>query len=1029
MQTVHAMQAQVDAPPQSASRQCIVLGAGKPHSGQTPTLLHEPVSGVRVIDWLLDALGVSAEEATLIVGYQAEVIRKRFTDLHLVQNSAWEKTGSGMSLLEAKLDPDRPAFVCYGDVLFRAEIVDALERLDAPVAVAWDSAWQHRYAHRSAEDLQRCEKVVVTPEGAVTRLGADLPNDWATGEFVGLVRFSAEAVARLTELQTRLPESLRQCHLSGLIEWLRNTGMTVGAVDVAGDWAEVNAPADIAHFVLGTKAETLRRLRGLISTARIQDQIAFTVADWQHDANGLLAAVQERFAGKRLVVRSSARSEDSFTASKAGAYTSLLDIDPQRDLAEAVSTVIASYGAPCPEDQVLVQPMVTDVAISGVAFTRTLDRGAPYYVVNYDESGATDRITDGSCRDSRTLVVRRGARAGAVADPRLARLVAALQEIEELVGFDALDVEFAIDRQGHTHVFQVRPITVQPAAGRQADADCTAALDAARQVWRRLQAPEPHLPGGRAVYGVMPDWNPAEIIGTSPGRLAESLYRFLIMDDVWATQRAEYGYRDVRPHPLLVNFAGRPYVDVRASFASFIPAAVPDDLAGRLAAFYLDWLCAHPHLHDKVEFEVVPTCLGFDFERWRRRLSQAGFAPDEIETLRRGLHGVTARGMTRTEGDLEAVRLLARRFEKFTPAKGSSSLERARVWLDDCKRLGTLPFAHLARSGFVAVTLLREAVAAGILSEAAKESFFSTVRTVSHELVDDACAVAAGRLAWESFVTRYGHLRPGTYDISSPCYAQDPERYLRPLVAQADEASLHAPQPAAWEAEKKNFFDALRQLALPAEPANVERFLRQAIEGREWAKFIFTRNLSAGLEAMAHYGEALGLSREELANVPLEEIMLPKDRFVDPAAHQTFLKEAAEQGLRKRELAMACELPPLLTAESDFDSFVLRAGAPNFIGSARVTAACRELRRGEESDIAGCIVLIAHADPGYDWVFGQGIAGLITMYGGANSHMAIRAAEFGLPAAIGVGEQLYRKLAQASLLELDSANATLRILR
>ena len=62
-------------------------------------------------------------------------------------------------------------------------------------------------------------------------------------------------------------------------------------------------------------------------------------------------------------------------------------------------------------------------------------------------------------------------------------------------------------------------------------------------------------------------------------------------------------------------------------------------------------------------------------------------------------------------------------------------------------------------------------------------------------------------------------------------------------------------------------------------------------------------------------------------------------------------------------------------------------------------------------------------------LFGQGIVGLVTLYGGANSHMAIRAAEFGLPAAIGIGEQRYRELAQARVLELSPANGILRVVR
>ena len=40
-------------------------------------------------------------------------------------------------------------------------------------------------------------------------------------------------------------------------------------------------------------------------------------------------------------------------------------------------------------------------------------------------------------------------------------------------------------------------------------------------------------------------------------------------------------------------------------------------------------------------------------------------------------------------------------------------------------------------------------------------------------------------------------------------------------------------------------------------------------------------------------------------------------------------------------------------------------------------------------------------------------------YGGANSHMAIRCAEFSIPAAIGCGEQRFDAFMQARQLSLD----------
>jgi hypothetical protein len=744
--------------------------------------------------------------------------------------------------------------------------------------------------------------------------------------------------------------------------------------------------------------------------------------------------VRERFAGQRLVVRSSARSEDSFQASNAGGYDSLLDVDPDNGLATAIEKVIASYGEAAADDQVLIQPMVTGVRLSGVAFTRTLEYGAPWYVINYETEGDTEAITSGASDDHRTLLLRRGVAEGELPEPRLKGLVAVLHEIEVLLSYDALDVEFAIDAAEQVHILQVRPIAVDRKGSTVDDARCDAALSAAHRHWRTLAPAPPHLPGDAPpLFGVMPDWNPAEIIGTAPGALAASLYRYLVMDEVWAVQRAEYGYRDVRPAPLLATFAGHPYVDVRASFASFLPASLSDALAGRLLNFYLDWLRARPELHDKVEFEVVPTCLAPGFEGWERRLhEEGGFTADEVAQLREGLRAITAGAFERCAADRARIDTLAARFEAVMADQRLVPLERARLLLDDCRRLGTLPFAHLARSGFVAVTLLREAEACGAISRDARESFLSTVQTVSHELTADARAAADGRLDWPDFVARYGHLRPGTYDVTSPRYDADPERFLRPLVEHARDAELEAPRPQAWQGERAAFCDALGELGLPREPVPVEAFLREAIEGREYAKFVFTRNLSAALEALAEVGAAYGLDREQVGDLPLDELLALRTRARTEEAIAGHLRLRADEEAEARRLAAACELPPLLTDETELDAFVIGADRPNFIGSGTVTADCLDLSEHPADaalEVAGRIVLIPQADPGYDWLFGQGIAGLVTLYGGANSHMAIRAAEFGLPAAIGIGEQRYRELARARVLELSPGNGILQVVR
>ena len=65
------------------------------------------------------------------------------------------------------------------------------------------------------------------------------------------------------------------------------------------------------------------------------------------------------------------------------------------------------------------------------------------------------------------------------------------------------------------------------------------------------------------------------------------------------------------------------------------------------------------------------------------------------------------------------------------------------------------------------------------------------------------------------------------------------------------------------------------------------------------------------------------------------------------------------------------------------------------------------------------ILCIENADPGFDFVFNFEIKGLITRFGGANSHMAIRCAELNIPALIGVGEDNFMKISNSNFIEID----------
>lgn len=110
-------------------------------------------------------------------------------------------------------------------------------------------------------------------------------------------------------------------------------------------------------------------------------------------------------------------------------------------------------------------------------------------------------------------------------------------------------------------------------------------------------------------FGVMPDWNPAEIIGFKPKPLALSLYKELITDHVWSKNRYQYGFKNLEAHHLMTNFYGTPYIDIRVDFNSWIPNDLSSKISKKLVNFYLNRFKKNSNFHDKVEFKILFKCF------------------------------------------------------------------------------------------------------------------------------------------------------------------------------------------------------------------------------------------------------------------------------------------------------------------------------------------------------------------------------------------------------------------------------------
>ncbi len=763
-------------------------------------------------------------------------------------------------------------------------------------------------------------------------------------------------------------------------------------------------------FLFGSKARTLELLADWDAQHfSLLSQTTILRSDWMRNRDACLYNVFKALGNSSLAVRSSAVDEDGWQESNAGRYLSLINIPADSAaLREAVDRVFSSYADDHERDEVLIQPMAEDVAVAGVVLTRDLDTGGPYYVIGYDDaSGNTDTVTSGAA--SHTMYLLRGQHASLHSN-RFRGLINSVREIEAITCCEELDIEFCIDDKECIFILQVRPLAARKRWVPVKDESIFSIVAATYSDVKSRMVEDPGISGRTPIFGEMPDWNPAEMIGNAPRPLALSLYKHLITDRVWSRARADMGYRDV-DRPLMISFNGRPYIDVRLSFNSFLPADIDAGFADHLVDFQLEKLRSNRELHDKVEFDIAVTCRAFDFESKRDELLDAGFARREIDTFESALTRLTQRALNSEERALDrllkaSLHLLARG----THSAPDSSLRLVKSLLDECKRIGTLPFSVLARHAFIAMSFLRSLKDAGILSEADLASFLLGIRTVASDFVSDMTKLTGGTLSRAQFLSRYGHLRPGTYDIMSERYDENPDAYLGQGGRQTSNEIAPFELSAAQKTEIQSLLDCV---GYRFTPDKLLSYAIQAIKGREAAKFAFTKNISDVLMHLSAWGASNGLSREDVSFLPIDAIL--KDQSLG------VLHARIEAAREQYTVTRAIHLPHLISEPDDVNVIRMPLGRATFITSEKIVGPAVCLGSGDVTDVDGKLLLIESADPGFDWIFSRNILGLITCYGGANSHMAIRCAEFGLPAAIGCGERLFLGLKHATQIELNCA--------
>ena len=787
-----------------------------------------------------------------------------------------------------------------------------------------------------------------------------------------------------------------------------------------------------------TKANTLVNLKNRLKNAHIEKEYVLTVAQWNNDPKSVIASIQNSFKGN-VVIRSSSLNEDSVSFSNAGFYDSILNVDVKSPgkIRNAIKKVVLSYTSAkddSEENQILVQKQTDNIAYSGVIFTRNLWTNNPYYLINYDTSGTkTDGVTGGTANNK--IEIFRDIKASTIDEP-WNDLLQAVQEIETFFEGIALDIEFAIKRTGKIVIFQVRPLAANSKFWTSDKERVSSRIFEVERKYRDLPKQSAKLKRNVCLSD-MAFWNPAELIGDRPNTLDYTLFNHLIMKSNWNSALVQMGYSKVEGG-LISSLANKPYIIVPFAIECLLPNSLSQGLRQKLHSQYLKKLKENPQIHDKVEFELIDSCLDFNFERRIGELKKAGLSNKEIKELHTSLQGLTNKVLggfpEMLADDLASINQLEANFHKITEraaktADWKAKLGYAKELIDDCHVLGVPQFIRMARCAFISGSLLRSLVSTKAVAQADIDKFMRSISTVATQIDVDFSKMRRGRVKLRKFMETYGHLRPGTYDITKLPYTKNPS-YVK-SSGKVNQKLTKSTMAKPFSKEKlhekmiKRLHSAAKKERLTSSGEDILRFIITSIENREYFKFVYTKNISSALELIADVGNYFGLTRADMAHLNYYSIIGLTDHC-NRGELKNIWHNLLESRREEKRLNNMVSLPPIIFSSRDIFVVPSYISTPNFITDSSVEGDVVSLDNGKpSSNIEEKIVILEKADPGYDWIFTKNIKALITKYGGAASHMAIRCAEFNIPAAIGCGNLIYDNIVNCNKLVISCKNKTI----
>ena len=186
-----------------------------------------------------------------------ERVQEKHPEFTFCENTDWPNNNILASLFYAE-EHMAEGFVCsYVDILYRKEVVQRALRHPGDIVLCVDTDWRTRYRGRTEHPESDGEKVIAQGD-RITRIHREIPPEAASGEYIGVAKFSARGAALLREHYHRVraefagrpwreAKIFEKAYKILLFQEMIEQGVDLRMVTTHGQYIEVDTEQDYAY--------------------------------------------------------------------------------------------------------------------------------------------------------------------------------------------------------------------------------------------------------------------------------------------------------------------------------------------------------------------------------------------------------------------------------------------------------------------------------------------------------------------------------------------------------------------------------------------------------------------------------------------------------------------------------------------------------------------------------------------------------------------------------------------------------------